>query len=71
MGLFGTTTYPCRHCGKPCLSPREAATHCDHVTHADWSDTGRECPRCNGRCKVYGPLGDERSCPRCGGRGTI
>ena len=73
MGLFDKT-YKCPHCGHPCLSPIEAATHCDRFTHADrglGGLSGRECPECRGSGKTYGILGGERACPRCGGRGKI
>ena len=73
MGLFDQT-YRCPHCGKPCLSPKEAAKHCDLYTHANWGLGGlggRECPDCKGSGKSYGFFGGERPCPRCDGRGKI
>lgn len=75
MGLFDQT-FRCPHCGHPCLSPKEAAKHCDQFTHADRGlgglfGKGRECPDCKGSGVSYGLLGGKRPCPRCDGRGKI
>ena len=70
MGLFDMI-YRCPYCGKPCLSPKEAAKHCDSYTHADWGLSGRICPDCKGSGKSYDFFGSEKACPRCDGRGEI
>lgn len=56
-------TYACPHCGKPCLTPQEAAAHCAK---------GRKCSTCNGAGKITGGLFEpSKTCPVCKGSGVV
>lgn len=67
-------TYPCPHCGHPCLTPKDAANHCADTLRITRGATpgAYECPLCRGTGeKAGGIFSPNMPCPRCDGSGRI